>query len=213
MHEHIAAPAVLESGSDVPFAQGGIFHVVQDADIMTPWNLCNKLLHNWLLAPGCGERAHIFQVPRREAFHLGERALQIRRQAVDYFRAPVLALLPREDFAPDLPIEQHQLAINSNRRPELSGLDAALHMRQKLGVSGWYGRLNFLHRCHSQCGTICPPPEFPALPQRRPRPTAYVMIVTCTTTPLDCRPLVHWVGDQSQFLLPVIIEVQSLLLG
>src|ERR1700761_2673930 len=146
MHERIAAPTVLESRANVPFALRRVLQVIEDADIMAPRNLCNELLHNWLLVPGRGESTHIFQVPRREAFHVWKRALQIGREAVDHLRAPAFTLLPGEDFAADMPVEQHQLAIHSKRRPELSGLDAALYIRQKLGVSGWYGRLNSLHR-------------------------------------------------------------------
>jgi len=77
VNQDVAAPAVLKGGVNVSLALDGILHVVENAEVMAPWNLCNKLLHNCLVRPGLGERPHVLQIAGREASHLGKSALQI----------------------------------------------------------------------------------------------------------------------------------------
>ena len=86
---------------------------------MAPRNLCNRLLHSCFIGPGLRERAHVFQASRREALHVGEGSLEVRRQSVDHFRAPVFPLLPIQDIAADLPIEQNQFPVDGQRRAKL----------------------------------------------------------------------------------------------
>jgi hypothetical protein len=67
-----AAPAMLDGLPDVPEALGVAVDAIQKPDVVTPGELCNSLLHNLLVRPRLRERAHVLQVPRREALHLWE---------------------------------------------------------------------------------------------------------------------------------------------
>lgn len=120
MHRGQSAVEVGD-GFSLPLQPSGFggFDAIQETDVVTPRNLCNKLLHNCFIRPGFAERAHVFQVPRRESFHIRERSLEVRRQTVDHFRAPVFPFLPVEDIAADLSVEQDQLSIDGHRRAKL----------------------------------------------------------------------------------------------
>jgi len=114
VNQNVATPSVLNGRFGVPDTVFGSLDAIQDADIVAPRNLCNKLLHNCFIRPGLAERSHVFQISRREALHVGERSLGVRRQAVDHFRAPVFPFLPVEDIAADLPVEQDQFPIDGH---------------------------------------------------------------------------------------------------
>jgi hypothetical protein len=50
------------------------------------------------------------------------------------------AALPLQDVAPDLPVQQHQLAVDRQRRALLRGVDAGLQLGQPVGIAaGWSG--------------------------------------------------------------------------
>ena len=53
------APAVLEGRSQIPLSLGGVLHLVEDADVVAPGNLSNKLLDNCLIRPSLGKGAHV----------------------------------------------------------------------------------------------------------------------------------------------------------
>ena len=61
--EDVAAPAVFKRCPSVPKSFVGVFHLIEQTDVMPPRDLCNNLL-NKLLRIGFGEGAHVFQVPR-----------------------------------------------------------------------------------------------------------------------------------------------------
>ena len=92
----------------------------------------------WTIAssgPGLAERPHVFQISRREALHVGECPLEVRRQTVDHFRAPVFPVLPVQDIAPDLPIEQDQFPVDGQRRAKLRCPNPSLQVGEKLSGS------------------------------------------------------------------------------
>jgi hypothetical protein len=83
VHENVTTPAVLHCRPNVPLSLYGIFEIVQNPDIVTPGDLCNKLLHYCLLGPRLGEGPHVLQIPRRKPpFISGNAAfrLPIRRR-------------------------------------------------------------------------------------------------------------------------------------
>jgi hypothetical protein len=49
--------------------------------------LCNNLLHKFLIGPGCGDGPHILQISSRHACHFRERSAKVRGQAIDYLSA------------------------------------------------------------------------------------------------------------------------------
>ena len=72
VHENVATPAVLHCRPGVPLSLYGILEIVQNPDIVTPGDLCNKLLHNCFLGPSLGEGPHVLQISRRTPLHFRE---------------------------------------------------------------------------------------------------------------------------------------------
>jgi hypothetical protein len=50
--------------------------------------------------------------------HLGEGLLEIGGQPMDHLRSPAFILLPQQDVSSNPPIQNHQLAINGERRSQ-----------------------------------------------------------------------------------------------
>jgi len=69
MDENVAAPAAGDGLPDVPFSFGGAPRVREDADIVPLRNLCNNLLHKWLVRIGLGQGTHILEVAWGQASH------------------------------------------------------------------------------------------------------------------------------------------------
>ena len=141
MHQHVAAPSMLNGRLGVPDAILGGGELFEDCEVVVPGNLCKHRLHKCLIRPRLGERPHIFQVARRESLHIGEGSLEVRRQAVDHFGAPAFPFLPVEDIAADLPVQQDQFPVDRQRCMELRSLNPALQVGQKLCVavgSEWF---------------------------------------------------------------------------
>jgi hypothetical protein len=67
MDQDIAAPPMLDRCLEVPFRCGLVFEAVEQDHVVPPGQLCSKLLHNWLLDPGLGERPHVFETSWAEA--------------------------------------------------------------------------------------------------------------------------------------------------
>ena len=104
---------------------------------MEPWQLCSRLLHKICLRPGLRNRAHIFQVTRREASHVGKSGLQVACKPVDDTRTPPLLLLPLEDIATDLPVESYQFPVHACGRALTCSLHPLLQLRCRLPIAGW----------------------------------------------------------------------------
>lgn len=124
--EHVTAPAVLKCRSRVPFPVRGLLHLVENSDVVTPWNFSNKLLDDLWVRPGLGKGSHIKQVRARESPHLRKFRLQVRRRSLDHLRTPALLLLPLQDVPADLPMQEDEFAVYRERRPDLRLLSAPL---------------------------------------------------------------------------------------
>ena len=57
------------------------------------------------------------------------------RQPLDDLGAPALLRLPGQDVAPDLPVQQHQLAVDGQRGALLGAVDAVFQLGQPVGVA------------------------------------------------------------------------------
>lgn len=65
-NENVPAPPVLDGLLNVPKPLLTVFHEVEQADIMPPWNWSNNLLDNRLLRPSLGKSAHVEEVRSRK---------------------------------------------------------------------------------------------------------------------------------------------------
>ncbi len=108
-------PAVMDGGPSVPHTLATVGNLVEQDAVVEPRQLCSNLLHKFIVGPDLGEAAHVLEVTRGEALHIGKLALQICRQAINDLCAPAFPLLPIEDVAADLPIQQDELAVDRNR--------------------------------------------------------------------------------------------------
>lgn len=60
-----------------------------------------------------------------------EGVVQVGSEPVDYFSAPAVFLLPGKDVAADLPVKQHQLAVDRQGSFKLGGADAFFEIAEK----------------------------------------------------------------------------------
>jgi len=74
----VPAPTVLNGLAEVPFPISRSLNPVKQYAVVKPGNLCSKLLHNCPIRPGGGEGTHVFQVPGRQALHVGEQYREYR---------------------------------------------------------------------------------------------------------------------------------------
>ena len=135
MNQDVTAPAVLNGRFGVPDAVLGPGEFFEDREIVIPGELCKHRLHNCFIGPGLRERPHVLQISRGESFHVRERSLEVRRQAVDHFRAPVLPFLPIENIAADPPVEQNQFPVDGHRRAKLRRANPPLQIVEKLSIA------------------------------------------------------------------------------
>ena len=126
---------VLNRLADVPLALGRDLHLVQQDTVMKPGQLCSNLLHNWLIGPCLRERPHVLEIAGREAPHLREGMMQIGSQPIHHPGAPAMLLLARQDVSPYLPVEQHELAVDCQRRAYLGHSDPFLQVVQEIVVA------------------------------------------------------------------------------
>jgi len=78
-------------------------------------------LHKFLLRPGLGERPHIREAPRTEAFVTGKLDLQVLGAA--------------EHIPADRSVEQDQLGIDRERGTDLGGANASFELLEQLVVA------------------------------------------------------------------------------
>jgi hypothetical protein len=98
---------------------------VQNAHIVPPGQLCNKLLHNWFLRPGLFQGTHVLEASGAEALDARKLVLEIMGKPVDNPGTPTLCSLFGEDIPANRPIEENQLAIDRERSTKLCGKDAS----------------------------------------------------------------------------------------
>jgi hypothetical protein len=144
--EDILTPPVLERRMEIPLPGWSVLDPVENSKIVSPGQLCNELLHNWLVWRGFSQRSHILKAPQAEALDPRELVLEIVGQSVDHPGPPSLGPLPGEDVPPDRPVEQNQLAVDGERGPNLGAPDAGFELLKELGVArrGLEGRFLLL---------------------------------------------------------------------
>src|ERR1700723_1704976 len=104
MNQDILTPAVLQRCPEMPLPRRPVLDSVQNAHIVTPGQLCNKLLHNWFLRPGLCQGPHVLETSRAEALDAGKLILQIMGKPVDNPGTPPLGSLFGEDIPANRPI-------------------------------------------------------------------------------------------------------------
>jgi hypothetical protein len=98
MDQNILTPAVLQRRPEIPLPRRPILDAIQNAHVVPPGQLCNKLLHNCFFWPGLRQGAHILQISGAEALDVGKLILEIMGQPVDHTGTPNLGSLPSEDI-------------------------------------------------------------------------------------------------------------------
>ena len=69
MDKDIPRPATLDNLPDIPFPFRRGLHHFKNPYVVSPWQLCNDLLHKLLVGVGFSESPHIFEVSRAEPSH------------------------------------------------------------------------------------------------------------------------------------------------
>ena len=82
---------------------------------MAPRDLCNDLLHNFLVWPGLREAPHVLEVAAGEALAVGELLPEVGGELIDDLRPPPEPVLPLEDVPSDRPVEEDELAVHGER--------------------------------------------------------------------------------------------------
>lgn len=103
--QNAAAPALPGTLRCVPESRLRIAQPVEEHDVLAPGEIWQQPLHNFGVRPGGSEVAHVTQVARREARHVGEGIAEIRGESIDDLRTPAFVLLASEDGAPHVPVE------------------------------------------------------------------------------------------------------------
>lgn len=70
---------------------------------MTPRQLCNNLLHNYVVRPSISKGPHVLEVAGRKTLHVREGRTQVIGQPVNHLGAPALCLLPFQNVPTNLP--------------------------------------------------------------------------------------------------------------
>jgi len=96
--------------------------------IVPPGQLSNSLLDDLRIRPGLGKGAHVKEIGAGEALHGWKGITQDLRQPLDHLGAPAFPALTLQDPPADLPVEQHQLAVDAAGSPLLGGVDAGLEL-------------------------------------------------------------------------------------
>lgn len=120
--------------ASIPEPLFGAFQRLDELDVMTPGQLCNKLLHDFFIRKRLSKGAHIFEVPRRKPRHLGKIAPKIRGEPIDDARAPSFGDLACQDLAADAPVEQDEFLVDSDGRLQASCSDPVLKLRKQRGI-------------------------------------------------------------------------------
>lgn len=107
------------------------FHHFKNANIVSPGQLCNNLLHKCLIWVRFGEGPHVFQVSCSKARHAGKGLKQVPCQAVHYFAAPLLRLLTGKNIFANAPVKQYEFPVHRKRSPDLRAADTFFQFLQK----------------------------------------------------------------------------------
>ena len=129
----------------VPEANPLVAKLLQQGDVVVPGDLCKHLLHDFALAPGRGEGAHVLEVAGRESPHVRERLPEVVRKAVDGPGAPAFPLLAGENRLADVPVEQHHRLVGGQHHAHAFRTDALLDLTEQGRVVS--GQLSPARRC------------------------------------------------------------------
>jgi hypothetical protein len=88
-------------------------------------------LHNWLVGPGLGEGPHVLEVPWRETLDTREFPPKVLGQAVNDLGSSAVFFLTGKDVASRLPVKEHKLPVDDQRRSKLGGPDPLLAFAEK----------------------------------------------------------------------------------
>lgn len=95
--QYISAPPVLDSSTLIPEVLLRRAHLVQQPDVMAPWQL----------RPSVGEGLPVLQVAGGEAAHFWKAAFEIPPQVVNELGTPSFGFLPPGDLCSDALMEHH----------------------------------------------------------------------------------------------------------
>ena len=124
MNEDAARPTMLDGLANVECARVGILHAVDEDAILTPRNLCSKLLHNFTIRPGLGKSAHVLEITNRISTESWELAREIGGESIDYLRAPSSLRLVGKDVMPNFPVVEDQFRVSRQRGFDLRSADS-----------------------------------------------------------------------------------------
>ena len=134
--QDISAPAVFDRSAEIPLSFDRGFQPVEQDHMMTPGQLCSKLLHNWLVGPGRGKRPHVLEASCAETLDAGKLSLQVMCQPLDNLGAPALGILASEDLPAYPPVEEDQFPAHGKGGANLGGADAGFQLLKEFGVTG-----------------------------------------------------------------------------
>ena len=103
---------------------------------MTPWYLCNKLLHFCIFAKENIQVPHIIQVSARKTCHIGKFFLQIWLNLSDKISTPIWALLFLYDLLTDGKIESNELTIHTPYGTISRLCDIVLYLTDEVVIVG-----------------------------------------------------------------------------
>lgn len=132
--QHAAAPAALRGGAQVVEPGGGVFHLVDQQEVVSPGNFCDKLLKNWVARIFHVNSPHRPHVLARKPPHVRKLRPQIRRQPFNHRLPPARRALFLDNAPPDVPVQQYQLPVHRPPGLDPGGLDPALHFGKEMGV-------------------------------------------------------------------------------
>ena len=89
----VPTPAALHRLPNVPLPLRVIFDSIQNSDLVPLGQLCNNLLHKFLVRIGLRKGTHILQVPGPKSAHFRKGAAQVLREPIDDFGTPAFVVL------------------------------------------------------------------------------------------------------------------------
>lgn len=107
-------PAILDRAGCVPCVEiRRVAERVEQHLVVGPADLCSQWLHYLLVGPQGRELAHVEEVAAREAAAEIVVGAEVLGEQADDVVAPGMTLLLRKDRAPDRPVEQDELGVDS----------------------------------------------------------------------------------------------------
>ena len=125
VHQNVTGPAIFPASINIPVPFFGVSDLIQQDHVMSPWNLCNNLLHKFRIRVRCCKFRHVFQISYGIARRLWEFQIDILRQIFNKFITPAFV---RVDYTSDAVIQHDEFCIDMNSRLILGCFDFLLHL-------------------------------------------------------------------------------------